>query len=84
MQGRQLVALFCGEYMIEWMETNSFVALCSLLGTVLGAVIVGFVTWKIHQTVSRKRLTFETIQKKYWDVDYVIARKRLNDYRKIL
>lgn len=52
--------------------------------TLVGAVIVAVCTWRVHHIVERRRLTYDTILRKYWDVDYVIARKRLNEYRKDL
>lgn len=44
-------------------------------------MIAACFTWRANMTIARRRLTYESIQRKYWDVDYVVARRMLNDYR---
>lgn len=56
----------------------------TVLVTVAGALVVALLTWRTHMIVARRRLTYESIQNKYWDVDYVIARRMFNDYRQKL
>lgn len=53
----------------------------TILISVVGALLVALFTWRAHITVTRRRLTYESIQRKYWDVDYVIARRLFNNFR---